>query len=70
MYYFSEFDRITRFKKWLGTYPPSCNDNDDPDNDCGVSAIDPRGKTGAGAISYDLRLGQIRSVKWINSHFG
>ena len=42
---------------------PSANDNNDPDHDCSVNAADPRGKTGAGAISYDLQLGQIRSVK-------
>ena len=63
MYHLFEANRIIEFKKWLGTSLPSANDNNDPDHDCGVSAADPRGKTGAGAISCDLQPGQTRLVK-------
>jgi hypothetical protein len=63
MYYFSEFNRFTGYKKWLSTCLPSCNDNNDSDHDHSVSAADPRGKTGASAINCDLWLAQIRLVK-------
>ena len=62
MYYLSELDRIAEFKKWLITSFPSCNDNNDPDHDCSMRAADPRGNTGACAVSCDL-LGETRLVK-------
>jgi hypothetical protein len=56
MHYRSEFHRLTDFKKWLGTFLPSCNDNNDPDHDRSVSAADPHGKTEAGTITINCNL--------------
>jgi hypothetical protein len=63
MYPLSESDRVIGFKKWLGISLPSCNDNNDPDHDCSVSAVDPRGQTDAGVMNCDLWLAQTRLVK-------